>query len=276
MGGPKINRNFIVAHQQEARPIIEFYRLTKDVGHRAFTVYANDNVKLVISGEGKINCAAATTYCYSLQSHSQVQAIWINLGIAGHAVHPIGSLWRINKVIDSSTSNIIFPINILRSSSISGESLISVDQPETAYPLEVLYDMEASSFFQIVSRFVSLEYINSFKIVSDNITQPIDEFNRLHTSQMIESYIEIIDDYLNKLEGKLIINFNKMSQIIELKEKLFRKYKFTHAQKLQCEELLKSLAVHGVQCGQELLQHNRARQILDSLSYRLKQVQLAV
>ena len=276
MGGQKINQSFIVAHQQEARPIIEFYRLTKDVGHHAFTVYANDNVKLVISGQGKINCAAATTYCYSLQSHSQMPVIWTNIGLAGHAVHPIGSLWRINKVIDSSTSNIIFPTNIFRSSNIIGESVISVDRPETAYPLASLYDMEASTFFQIVSRFVSLEYANSFKIVSDNIAQPIDKFNRLHTSQMIESHIEIINDYLNKLENKLAINFNKIPHNIELKEKLFHKYKFTHAQKLQCEELLKSLAVHGVQCNQELLQHNRAKQILDSLSHRLKQVRLAV
>ncbi len=276
MGGKKIKRNFVVAHQVEARPIIEFYRLTKDITHRAFNVYENDHVKLIVSGEGKVLCAAATAYCYSLQSCPEVPAMWTNVGIVGHAVHQVGSLWRINKVTDLTTSNIIFPMNILRSSSIYGESLISVDVPETGYSGNSLYDMEASAFFLTASRFASLEYINSFKVVSDNKNQPLGKFSLNMAAQLIEKRIEVIDDYLQELENILKNNFNNIMQAIDIKNKLFHKYKFTHTQQLKCDELLKSLAVHGIHCTEELFQYSNSKQVLDSLNHRLKKIELVV
>ena len=276
MGSRKINRNFVVAHQSEARPLIEYYRLTKDVRHRAFPVYANDNVRLVVTGEGKINCAAATAYIGSLGGEVSEPAMWINLGVAGHAVHEIGSLWRVNKSIDATTSNVIFPINVLRSTDIDGESLLTVDRPETVYPQQVLYDMEASAFFQTASRFSSLESITSLKIVSDNKNHGLEKFTLATATKLVHAQIEVINRYLEKFEKHIIIDSKKDKHTIDIKEQLFRKYKFSHSQKLQCEELLHSLAIHEVQYDcQELLANSQTKQVLDSLKARLTQVQLA-
>ena len=276
MGSTKINRNFIVAHQSEARPLIDYYHLTKDVSYRAFPVYANENVKLVISGEGKINCAAATAYAYDLNNHFSVPVIWINIGIVGHAVHEIGSLWRVNKSIDATTSNVVFPINVLRSAGINGESLLTVDKPETVYSQQALYDMEASAFFQTASRFSSLESITSFKIVSDNKENRLEKITLEMATKLIQVQIEAIDRYLEKFENYMMVYFKKSNQIIDIKEQLFSKYRFTHSQKRQCEELLHSLAIHEVQYDyQELLANTQAKQILNSLNGHLTQVQLA-
>ncbi len=276
MGSQKINRNFIVAHQSEAKPLIELYRLTKDIRHGAFPVYANESVKLIISGEGKINCAAATAYLGGLRGQVNEPVMWTNLGVAGHAFHPLGSLWRVNKVIDSTSAKIVFPINILRSSAVNSEALVTVDKPETTYPQKVLYDMEACAFFQTVSRFASLEYVNSFKFVSDNQDQPLNEFTLSLATSMIGEQIKVVDYYLNELETKLIKNFNNKIQIIDVKKEIYKKYKLSYAQRLQCEELLKALDVHGEQAGQELLQYDYAKQVLNSLSDRLKKIRLEV
>ncbi len=276
MGGHKVKRHFVIAHSLEAKPVIKHYGLVKNSSHRAFEVFENDQIKLIISGQGKVNCAAATAYCYYLSDSLDEQVLWVNLGVAGHPHYPIGSLWRVNKTIDSSTSKAIFPVNVIRTVSISAAPAITVDKAERDYAQDSLYDMEVSGFFQAASRFTSLEYASSFKIVSDNKDQTVDNFDSAAVPTMIEAQLATIDDYLLELENNIINNFKFNFQDIEFKELILNSYQFTQSQRIQCETLLNSLAVHQINLDKTALHHTSAKQLLDSLSDRLSQIKLTV
>ena len=96
----EIDINFVVAHSHEARPIIDYYRLIKDKQHTGFNVFKNNQTRLIISGQGKINAAAATAYLGGMRALNVSPGMWVNVGVAGHPDYSLGSLWRANKITD--------------------------------------------------------------------------------------------------------------------------------------------------------------------------------
>jgi len=56
---------FIMARHNDARPVIDYYGLKKDMGSCPFTTFTSGNVVLCLSDEGKANAAAATAYVLS-------------------------------------------------------------------------------------------------------------------------------------------------------------------------------------------------------------------
>jgi len=53
---------FVMAQHNDARPIIDYYGLKKDMSGCPFTIFAAQNVVLCLSGEGRANTSAATAY----------------------------------------------------------------------------------------------------------------------------------------------------------------------------------------------------------------------
>lgn len=276
MGGGKINRNFIVAHSLEARPIIDFYGLSKKPDVQGFDVFEKDQVLLVVSGQGKVNSAAAVGYCAGLTAKGNDPALWVNVGIAGHKHHPIGNLYRANKITDSLSLKSYFPVSLLRTSKINGIALMTVDEQENQYQQGCLYDMEASAYFSTACRITSVEFINSFKIVSDNEDNPLENFKAKDAAIMIESQIGSINEYLNELENKLSNNINKISQNIEFKQKIKNEYHFTHSQLEQVESLVNSLSIHGVKLDDDHDKPSTSKELIMLLNDRLAQIQLMV
>ena len=142
---------WVVALKEEAIPIREQYNMVTVEGDGIYPVFRDKEEKhwLVISGIGKINAAAATMFLSQIRNAPPWTA-WINLGIAGHRNSECGTLYLIDKVIDQSTNYIWYPSPAI-STSIDKQSLCTVDQPETNYFGDDLFDMEGSAFFQISS-----------------------------------------------------------------------------------------------------------------------------
>ena len=92
---------FVVAYKAEAAALISHYRLEQQQ-QQEFPLYSADDIALVISGSGKSNAAAATAYLYGKTGFHR-DAVWINLGIAGHAVDAPGNTSLASKVIDVAT-----------------------------------------------------------------------------------------------------------------------------------------------------------------------------
>ena len=70
-----------VAQQHEAKPIIKYFHLRRYKHNSPFPIYLSDAYTLVVSGEGKLNTAAAVAY---LASHfpNTTNNPWLNIGIA--------------------------------------------------------------------------------------------------------------------------------------------------------------------------------------------------
>ena len=102
--------NFVIAHKAEASAILQHWKLKKNNETNPYPVYQNNGVKLIISGSGKTQSAAATSWLAATQSNLQRQnSIWLNVGIAGHQSLPLGSTIIANKLLDTATERSWFP-----------------------------------------------------------------------------------------------------------------------------------------------------------------------
>lgn len=174
----------------EAKPVIDFYRLKKSQGNRAFDVYRGDDMACIVSGIGKIASAAASAWIAA--SHpAETSFAWINLGIAGAADHEIGDLFLLNQVVDADSGQCYYPVPVAVSP-LAGSACLTLSQASEDYRSDTLFDMEASGFMYSALRFSSAELVQGLKIVSDNRNQQIGK-NRPRVSELIHQHIESIE-----------------------------------------------------------------------------------
>ncbi len=183
-----IKRFIFTALACEAKPFIAELKLKKHKELHPFAIYDNSDTVLIVTGCGKVAMAAAVAYSLAYFNASK-QPILINIGIAGHRTIPVGSLFAAHKIVDVDTGKKYYPQLV---SSLACLTLVihTVSKPERDYTNNGLYDMEASGFYEIASRFSTAEFIQSFKVVSDNLQSPqenIDEHkvNRWMSAQML-------------------------------------------------------------------------------------------
>lgn len=179
----------------EAKPLIRAWTLKKAPEHSAFTVYLGTDTVLVISGVGKTAMAGAVAY--ALAAYPVSNPVFLNLGIAGHPVYPIGQACLADKVIDADTGRCFLPFD----APCPTASLITSSKPNTAYSQDALYDMEASAFYETAVRFGSSELLHCLKIVSDNPGQSIAAINEAQVESWIGTQVPMIENLLGQLQG---------------------------------------------------------------------------
>ena len=189
--------NLVVALPAEARPLIERYRLSDKTTIGTFRVYRHADISLIISGPGKVAAAAATAL---LASHStpEIQAAWLNIGIAGHATCPTGQSLLAHRITDYATGKSWYPPQLFDLPTTTG-SLLTVDVPENDYRQDVAYDMEASGYYAVACRFSSTELVQCFKVVSDNREQSTATLTAKHCTQLLAQKLDEIDLLLRAL-----------------------------------------------------------------------------
>jgi len=218
----------------EAKPLIKKFGLQNQTEHSAFRIYQNDDLRLAITGVGKL--AAASAVGFLNHDNQREQQAWLNVGIAGHATHKIGTAILAHKIIDAGSHQCWYPV-IINSLPCISDTLTSVDQVHDEYAAGSCYDMEASGFFAAASRFTNIELIHSLKIISDN--RDCNCFNissglvdELITAEMdiIEAQIEHLRQMTTQLNHNTAANINIDAYI--------EHWHFTHAQRHQLRQLL--------------------------------------
>tara|TARA_X000001036_G_scaffold439825_1_gene492522 strand:+ start:2259 stop:3059 length:801 start_codon:yes stop_codon:yes gene_type:complete len=191
--------NFVVALQNEAKPLIEYYKL-KLLHHYPFKVYKNENKWLIVSKVGNTMIKKACLHLSEI-SHSHLNTVWLNIGTAGHLNYPLGTILIANKIIDDCSKATYYPSQIIKENLIS-TIVRTVEKNVNDYNEKEIFDMEASGFFHICSKISLNELICSIKIISDNKEFP--NFN----NKLIYS---LIKNSLNKLSG-IVDQFYKLSE----------------------------------------------------------------
>ena len=161
--------NLVVALPAEARPLINHYRLNKQQAHNAFPLYRNEDRALVVCGPGKIAAATATAWLAALTPGKQ-PAAWLNIGVAGHATHDIGTGLLVNRISDHASNRNWYPPQV-HDLDIATDSLRCVDDPENDYGGDSLYDMESSGYYPAACHFTTGELVNvskSFQITGSS------------------------------------------------------------------------------------------------------------
>jgi adenosylhomocysteine nucleosidase len=180
--------NFLVAFTAEARPVIDFYRLTK-IEHSPCPIFRNDQHFLIICGMGREKSISATKTLNQVTKETNLG--WINLGIAGHGSLKIGKAYIAGKVIDDRSEESFYPPQIF---------VQTCSHPSTQYQPNLGFDMEAHAFYKTASKFSIRELVQVIKIVSDNPDHNLNKFNIKAASAMIERHLEEIDALVKQID----------------------------------------------------------------------------
>ncbi|MFQ5525799.1 MAG: hypothetical protein ACE5GX_06005 [Thermoanaerobaculia bacterium] len=202
----------MVALQSEARPLVRHFGLTGTDAPSPYRIYGSDEITLVVTGVGRVACAAATAYAFAHAGEARNRA-WINVGIAGHASAAVGSARVANKITERGTGRAWYP-NLVFDSPVPTAELVTVDEPELNGPGEALYDMEGSAFFAVASRFSVIELLHVFKVVSDNDRHGLSRIDRVEVARLIGAQLDAVETIVAEA-GRLARHFDRQAPDLE-------------------------------------------------------------
>lgn len=189
----------------EAKALIRYYNLKKDMINSVFQIFKSKNVTLIITGVNKINSAIGVTHLVSNKEINEEDII-VNIGISGTKEDDckIGNVYLINKIVDNETKKCYYP-DILFNHSFKESSIETFSKTVTHGEVmtEPLCDMESSGFYIAANKYFQSHQIFLFKIVSDRLEEVFDE---KFVSDLVLRYMYKIDSYISKIVEELIRN----------------------------------------------------------------------
>lgn len=192
----------VTALYNEAKPLIEWYNLKRDMSDAVFQVFSNNDINLIITGVGKINSAIGTAHLLSTKPVSKEDSI-VNIGICGSLTGNLGEIYIINKVKDHETGKDFYP-DVLLKHPFCEASIETFSYPLTdrSQLLEDLCDMEGSGFFQAASKYLDVHRICIIKIVSDRLDTKL--IDKRFIEKLIKEKMPLIDSFLLSFKDTLI------------------------------------------------------------------------
>ncbi len=187
----------LTAYPAEASPFIKCYGLTKQQSRSQFEIFSHHKNALIISGPGKSAAATATTTLHK-ECDSQMNAIWVNIGVAGHANRPLGEVVLVDH-ISSASSNDSWDIRHDIKHHFPTCKLITVDSPVTDYEPNTLYDMEASGFYSTALDYTDYNRVHCIKVVSDNQKFPLHTLSLKKAKILMQQSQQQVSEYLDYL-----------------------------------------------------------------------------
>jgi len=159
----------------EAKALINYFKMKKANANHPFSIYSNENLVVTVTGVGKIAMAGGVAYVLALFPEVNMP-VMVNIGIAGHKRHKLGSLLIASKIKDVESEKVFYPQLIGNKWPESSEIRSSV-KADINYSMDCLYDMEASAFYEMAVKFSHIELIHSIKVVSDNECSSVEAIN---------------------------------------------------------------------------------------------------
>jgi hypothetical protein len=228
--------NLVVALAAESRPLIEHFRLSEDRSAIGFRVYQGENMRLVVTGMGRVACAAGVAALGERGRGSGMPA-WLNVGIAGHADHPIGQGVHALSIVEAATRRRWYPVQVVELPG-RGEALCTVDMPEAGYPDACVYDMEASAFYATALRYSTSEVIQVYKIISDNRDHGVETVERHGVRDSVARHLPAIERLVSALSG-LAEDVNATQPKLAELDRIINRWHFTVSQQHQLRELMR-------------------------------------
>ena len=234
-----ISIRWVVALKVEAEIILDEYNMNFDPEFTLFQVFRNFEKTrwLILSGVGRHNSAAATTYLYMISKASR-STCWINLGIAGSGKGHYGDLCLVNKISNNDSSN-TYPATMPKVT-FHKMNLFTSDVPLTDYTLHELIDMEGSAFYDITNKLSGREFICLMKVISDGPNNDIEDLNKFKIRELINLNIANIKTIVSYYE-KLSMDQYQIIQQPKIFSKILSQWHFSVSQKHQLENLIKRI-----------------------------------
>lgn len=211
-----------VALPCEAKPLVEYFKLKKRVDIQPFAVYVQGDLCLTVTGLGKSAMAAGIAYTQALLAGDE-NAVFINMGIAGHRDYPIGSLYVANKIIDMDSHRSHYP-PLIGKALCPSCAIKTSSHPQLNYDHAELCDMEASAFYETAIRFSTGELIHCLKVISDNQASPANMIQAKQVSVLIANHLATLEALIAQA---IALAELMITPKIPLFEQLIQSYHFT-------------------------------------------------
>lgn len=236
--------NIVVAHGLEAKALVKMLGLERNKASSDFVEYSNANGQhLLVSGIGKAAVAAAVTHLGEQQvsDDGEIRA-WLNIGIAGHRDAPLGSGWLGNKITDQCSGASAYPPQLI--DGIEKGGVVTVDEPENAYPLDAAYEMEAYSFYAEATKYSTAELVQVFKIISDNLENPLSGIDLQRVPGFMALQAPQIVSLIEKMSA-IVVRHNSNQRLPSQYHAICAKFRLTVNQKLQIRRLCQRFKALG-------------------------------
>ena len=266
--------NIVVAHALEAKALIPMLHLQPFDTTSRFVQYGNsNNLHLIVSGIGRAAMEAAITDLSQQQANEEGQIrAWLNIGIAGHNQAPLGGAWLGNKITCQVSGDSAYPPQLI--AHIDSGAVITVDEPERTYPEDAAYEMEAFSFFEQATKYSTAELVQVFKIISDNLENPIEKLDFKNVPNWIGLQQEQIILLISKMSS-LVGEYNDSNRIPEVYRDLCSRMHLTVNQKLQLRRLCLRYKALGLESDLESvisLAGSHSKKVISQLSAQIDRV----
>lgn len=229
------NINLVIAHKLEARRLIDFFSLKRIESDR-YSLFQNEaGMRAIVCGMGFENAKAGVEYMGKAFSHEGSLRAWLNIGIAGHQSADIGTCYIARKITYRKTGEASFPAMVFPA--MPTTELVTVDEPELNYPVNVAYDMEAAGYWTGALNCTSLELIQSLKIISDNPEQTTEAITPEFIESLFARNLDSIKQCCEHLQA-LVSELNKAQAIDPVYTQIVDKIHFTVTQKQQLRRLV--------------------------------------
>ena len=266
--------NIVVAHELEAKALVKMLELERHHASSEFVEYSNSNkLHLLVSGIGKEAITAAVTYLGEQQaSDSGEIRAWLNIGIAGHRDASLGNAWLGNKITDQSSGASAYPPQLIEGIEVG--SVVTVDEPENSYPLDAAYEMEASAFYAEATKYSTAELVQVFKVISDNLVNPISEIDIRSVPGLIAAQAPQLQILIEGMSA-IATQHNSSQRLPSYFSEVCSKIHLTVNQKLQLRRLCQRYKALGME--EELssaadLRVGDARTLIQQLAERIDRI----
>jgi hypothetical protein len=266
--------NIIVAHGLEAKALVRMLELERHHVSSEFVEYSNSNrLHLLVSGIGKEAITAAVTYLGEQQaSDSGEIRAWLNIGIAGHRDASLGNAWLGNKITDQSSGASAYPPQLIEGIEVG--SVVTVDEPENSYPLDAAYEMEASAFYAEATKYSTAELVQVFKVISDNLENPISEIDIRSVPGLIAAQAPQLQILIEGMSA-ITTQHNSSQRLPSYFSEVCSKIHLTVNQKLQLRRLCQRYKALGMEEGLSSaadLRVGDARTLIQQLAERIDRI----
>ena len=195
-----LNKIIITALQDEAKPIIDFYNLSRDKKQSDLKVYVNNKYSLLITGVGRKK--VIDTLPIYLERVYNSDSILINIGIAGGNPYSteIGKMYFIEK-LSSEFSKSKYFFAIKDGIDIDKIGLITVEKNIYTNDNNIykeLVDMEAAVITETAIKYFDVSKIKILKIVSDHMN--ITDWSNLNIKKLIRTKLDSISNIIEHFE----------------------------------------------------------------------------
>ena len=169
-----------------------------------FDVFANDSIRLVITGVGEINAAAAVSNiggAYGISPDDEILNVGCGAGFSSDIC--LGSIFLGNKLTEQMTGRTFYPDMLMKANFRECE-IVTVARVLNEGSDSVVYDMEAAAVYQAAAFFVGPHRMHFIKLVSD-------AGERIDQSKITELFALQEDKICGYIDTLLSVGGNKTS-----------------------------------------------------------------